>query len=80
MNVKGVEISEAQVEAISASMTKRFRASDVIAAAEAAGVPVGEIAMRTADRIIQRQRRAQQIRIIASGPYWEPTSTTSRSA
>lgn len=72
MRVKGVEITEAQIEAIMASMCKRFRASDVIAAAEAAGVEKGEIAMRAADRLIQKQRKANRIRIIASGPYWEP--------
>lgn len=72
MQIKGVEITEAQVEAILASMQKRFRASDVIAAAEAVGVEKGEIAMRAADRLIQKQRKAKTIRLVGSGPYWEP--------
>lgn len=73
MKIKGVEITEAQIQKMKTSMQKRFRASDVIAAAEAAGVQPGEIAMRAADRLIQKQRKAKAIRIIDSGPYWEPS-------
>jgi len=72
MRVKGVEITDAQIEKITLSMKTRFRAADIIAAAEAAGVEKGEVAMRTADRLIQNQRKAKQIRIVDSGPYWEP--------
>ncbi len=72
MRVKGVEVTEAQIQMVLRSMQSRFRAADVIAAAEAAGVARGEVAMRTADRLIQKQRKAKQIRIVDSGPYWEP--------
>lgn len=72
MQIKGVDITEAQSQAILASMQTRFRASDVIAAAEAAGVEKGEIAMRAADRLIQKQRKAKKIRLVGSGPYWDP--------
>lgn len=70
MNVKGIEITEEQVAAMSVVMTERFRSADLIAAAEHAGVPKGEIAMRAADRLIQQQRKAGKIQIIKSGPYW----------
>jgi hypothetical protein len=70
MNVKGVEITAEQVAAMSAAMTEQFRSADIIAAAEEAGVPKGEIAMRAADRIVQQQRKAGKIQIVKSGPYW----------
>lgn len=72
MRVKGVEVTEAQIQIILSAMQKRFRAADVVAAAEAAGVAKGEVAMRAADRLIQKQRKAKQIRIVDSGPFWEP--------
>lgn len=72
MRVKGIEVTDAQVERILRSMQTRFRAADIVAAAEAAGVEKGEVAMRTADRLIQNQRKAKKIQIVDSGPYWEP--------
>lgn len=71
MRVGGVEITEQQVTAMLEAMGERFRASDLIAAAEAAGVIAKDgVAMRAADRLLQRERKAQRIRIIESGPYW----------
>lgn len=70
MKVKGVEITEQQLAAMLQAMGERFRAADVMAAAEAAGVQKGEVAMRAADRLLQKQRKAGKIKIIASGPYW----------
>lgn len=70
MKVHGIEISEGQIAAMLQAMGTRFRLADVISAAEAAGVQKGEIAMRAADRLVQKQRKAGKIRIIDSGPYW----------
>lgn len=71
MKIRGTEITAAQIEAMRSSMSESFRASDVIAAAKAAGVADDEVAMRAADNFIQRERKAQRIRLIASGPYWQ---------
>lgn len=71
MKVKGIEISEEQIAAMLKVMGgKRWRASDITVAAEAAGVTPGGVAMRAADRLIQQQRKARKIKIIDSGPYW----------
>lgn len=70
MKVNDVEITEAQIQAMLAAMNERFRAADIIAAAEAAGVKKGTISNRAADRIIQKQRKARAIRLLDSGPYW----------
>lgn len=70
MKVKDFEVSEQQIAAMSAAMNERFRSADIVAVAEHAGVPKGEISMRAADRLIQQQRKAGKIQIIKSGPYW----------
>ncbi len=70
MKVKDVEITASQIEAMLAVMGERFRAADVIAAAEAAGVKKGEVSSRATDRLIQKQRKARKIRLLDSGPYW----------
>lgn len=75
MNVNEIEITEAQILAMLGVMAgSRFRASDIVAAGEAAGVEKGSVAVRAADRLIQRQRKKGAIRIIESGPYWQAVS------
>jgi dihydroorotate dehydrogenase len=71
MKVKGVEITDSQIAAMHNVIGERFRASDVTAAAEKAGVSSGEVAMRAADRILQKLRKDKKIQIIGSGPYWK---------
>lgn len=75
MKVQGIEISPEQVASMASAINDRFRAKDIEAAAVAAGVEPGEIAMRAADNFIQRQRRAGRIKIIESGPYWTCATT-----
>ncbi|WP_455233507.1 hypothetical protein [Geopseudomonas aromaticivorans] len=70
MKVKDVEISEAQLAAMRGAMAGEFRASDIVRAAEQAGVPAGEIAMRAADRLIQAERKQGRIKPAASSPFW----------
>ena len=69
MKVKDVEISEAQVEAMRGAMSAKFRASDIVSAAELAGVPTGEVSMRAADRLIQAERKRGRIRV-TTPPFW----------
>lgn len=72
MKVQGIQISEAQVQAMLEAMKtlEQFRASDIEAVAVKAGVPSGEVASRAVDRIIQKQRKAGATSLIGSGPYW----------
>ena len=60
MNVKGVEITEQQLAAMLQAMGERFRAADVMAAAEAAGVQKGEVAMRRSLATEAAQSREDQ--------------------
>ena len=71
MNVQGNQITEIQIAAMLEVMGERFRASDLISAAENAGITSREVAMRAADRLLQKQRKANKIQIIGSGPYWK---------
>lgn len=70
MKVKGIEINDQQIGAMVDAMSAKFRASDLAAAAERAGVVDGEVAMRAADRFIQQQKKKGWITLIGSGPYW----------
>lgn len=67
MKVKGVEITDSQIAAMHNVIGERFRASDVIAAAEKAGVSSGEVAMRAADRILQKLRKDKKSKSSAQG-------------
>jgi hypothetical protein len=70
MKVQGIEVTEAQVNAMLATMNSRFRASEVEAAAEKAGV-ASEISMRATDRLLQQQRQKGHIKQIPEdAPYW----------
>jgi fructose-1-phosphate kinase PfkB-like protein len=71
MKVKGIEITEAQIQAMLDAMSDRFRASDLEAAAVKAGA-VGEgVALRAADRLLQQQRKKGVIQTLPEDkPYW----------
>ncbi len=81
ITVQGRLITDAQCEAMLARMKAGpFRASDIEKAALEAGVPArapdfrynGGTAHRAADNLIQRERKAQRIRLVKNGPMWEP--------
>ena len=60
MRIRGTEVDEGIVDQALKSMntTEGFVASELITALEGLGVPEGEVAMRTADRAVQRARVA----------------------
>ena len=69
MVVQGVDITAAQGAAGLAVMTGSFKASDVVAAVIAAGVPNADfLPERVADRLLQQERRAK--RIMFGGTRW----------
>lgn len=69
MHVAGQVITEEQQVAIVAAMNKPFRASELEAVAEAAGVPF-DASMRAVDRLIQKARKAGHIERAGAG--WVP--------
>jgi hypothetical protein len=70
MKVEGIEITEAQINAMLQVMGKRFRASHVREAAKKAGVP-DEVEMRAVDRLLVQQRQKGLIQPIPDDkPYW----------
>jgi hypothetical protein len=71
MRVKGLEINDAQINAMLACMNDRFRASDIEVAAVKAGVPEGDVAKIAACRMIQQQRNQGGIQAYACGPFWK---------
>lgn len=72
ITVQGKEIPDEQVTACIERMRKPgvWCASSIEAAAEAAGVPWGQLSMRLADRLIQRERKAGRIIQVKRG-WWE---------
>lgn len=72
MIVQGTEITDAQIEACLAFMKKpgTWYGTSVMRAASNAGVEWGPVAMRLADRLIQRERKAGNVRQVARG-IWE---------
>jgi hypothetical protein len=70
MKVNGIEITEEHISAMLKVIGKRFRASEVQAAGEKAGVSA-EISMRATDRLLQQQRQKGLIQQIPDdAPYW----------
>lgn len=65
MKTYGVEITAEQLAAGRAAMTGTFRMHDVTAALARAGVPARPdyLAGRTADKLLQRERRAGRIKV-----------------
>ena len=67
MKVHGVEITDEQIAAGLAAMSGEFRFSDVQAALIRAGVAYdGDVSMRAADRLLQRERKADRITAVSS--------------
>lgn len=74
MKVYGVEITEEQIAAGVAAMTGTFSAHTVSRALSLAGVKspssISYVVERTADRLLQRERKAGRIRAI-NNRTWE---------
>lgn len=72
MIVEGITIQPVQIEACLKRMQEpgTWFTCSVMHAAERAGVMGGDVAMRLADRLVQRERRLGRIRQVARG-IWE---------
>lgn len=70
MKINGIEINQVVIEAVIERMkAEAFKASELEAVAVKLGVPTREgTAMRVADRLIQREKKAGNIAL--SRPYW----------
>jgi hypothetical protein len=81
MYVTGRRIEPQQVNALLSRMRLReFTASQLALCAEKAGVERGECAMRLADRLIQRERKAGNLSRIGRGWRWSPERLSALSA
>ncbi len=80
MNVHGVEITEEQIEkARQRMMEGPFTALQIIVVLERAGVPGnGDVAMRAADRLVQKNRKAGKIAF--RDKQWHPVTGTGDAA
>lgn len=76
MNVHGVEITEDQIEQAHRRMMEApFTANQIIATLERAGVPdKGDVAMRAADRLIQKARKAGKVEF--RDRQWNPVTVS----
>lgn len=72
MKAAGTVITDQQLNAMLAAMVGSFRAGDIVAAAEASGVPKGGVAKAAAARLLQDQRKANKIRRIGFSLCWHP--------
>lgn len=74
MVVSGYEVPDKVLKALDSVVLsgELFRAGDLQAAAEAAGVPAKDgVSMRVADRYIQKAKRAGQIQLAKTKPFWQ---------
>lgn len=74
MNVHGVEITAEQIDKANQRMMEGpFTAYQIIVTLERAGVPdKGDVAMRAADRLIQKARKAGKIEF--RDKQWNPVA------
>jgi hypothetical protein len=71
VKVYGEQIRDEQISAALAAMVGEFRCSDIENALVRAGVrEPGAVAMRAADRLLQRERKAGRIRAV-NNRLWE---------
>ena len=74
MKTYGRVITDAQIQAGLERMQGIFRASDITWALIMAGVQQNKfVADRSADKLLQRERRAGRIRTTTNKRYWERT-------
>jgi hypothetical protein len=73
VKVEGHEVSQDAIDACIARMKNGgyFRAFEIEGIVERAGLPKSISAMRVADRIIQRERKAGNITTCTIRPYWK---------
>ena len=72
MNVRGIEITQEQIDvAVSRMKSVEFSFFEIVKLLEKAGVPGADgVSDRAADRLIQRERKAGNVRYI--GKSWFP--------